>query len=235
MVSMQSVFIFLGAILCQLPVTTSIDDYINAVGGVEKWRSIRNISITAEVNYYAKTYSADGIQMKPEKSWTHKLILADGRYFSENITVEGSKRRSVYDGSTMKQISPDGFIYEETTEVVGQYKKREIHLGEAWIAANADEVKFLGEESDAGNEYLVFLVTRLNFDRKYYVLKANNRLFKVTLFNGVTESFFEDYRDVDGYLVPFKITGYVNGTIEHETLVKEVKVNTAVPSTLFEK
>ncbi len=232
---MQSTPAFLVAFFIHLLATTSIDDYITAVGGLEKWRSIQNISIAAEVNYYSKAYAADGIQLKPEKAWTNKLILADGRYFSENVTLEGGKRKLLYDGTTMKLISPDGFIYEETAEVVEQYKKREIHLGEAWIAANADEVKFLGEESDGKNEFLVFRVSRLDFDRNYYILKGSNRLFKVTLFNGMTQAFYEDYRDVDGYIIPFKITGYVNGKLEHETLVKEVKINTDVPPTLFKK
>jgi len=221
--------------LCQLILAVSIEDYLNAVGGKEKWRSMDNIFIKSEVSYYNKTYTSSGIHLRLEKVWSTKIITADGRYFSESTTIEGGKRRTIYDGYTMKEISPDGFVYEDTEEVIRQYRMREIHLGEAWIATNADEVKFLGEESDGKIELLVFLVTRLDFDRKYYVVKSNNRLFKVTLFNGITQSFFEDYRDIDGYLIPFKITGYVNGTMEQETFVKDVRINTVVSSTLFER
>ena len=59
-------------------------------------------------------------------------------------------------------------------------------------------------------------------------------LFKVTLFDGNTQAFFEDYRDVDGYKIPFKITGYVSGIMEHETFLKEVKVNAQIQASIFE-
>ena len=89
---MQNIALFLVALLFQLLAATSIGDYIDAVGGVENWKSMRNISITSEVNYYSKTYAADGIRMTPEKAWTRKIILADGRYYSENVTADHDGR-----------------------------------------------------------------------------------------------------------------------------------------------
>lgn len=213
----------------------SINDYVRAAGGMERWESMQNVVIKSETNYYTKMHSSNGAKLIPEKSTSRKVITSDGRYFSEITTLLEGKRKVVYNGIMMKEISPSGFVYEDSKEIIDQYKMREIHLGEPWIATHADEVKYLGEESDGKNEFLVFQVTRLSFDRKYYILRSTKMLFKVTLFDGKNQSFFDDYRDVDGYKIPFKITGYVNGIMEHETLVQEIKINAAIQESIFAK
>ena len=233
---MVNIFTFILSIL--LPgdsqSTPSINEYVGAVGGMERWKSIQNVVIKSETNYYTKMHSSNGTKLTPEKSFSRRVITSEGHFFLETTTLRSGKRRIVYNGIKMKEISPSGFVYEDSNEIINQYKMREIHLGEPWIAMHADSVTFIGKEVDGKNEFLVFLVTRLDFNRKYYILKSTMLLFKVTLFDGNTQAFFEDYRDVDGYKIPFKITGYVGGIMEHETVLKEVKVNAKIQASLFE-
>ena len=212
-------------------VSQKIDKYFDASGGVSLWRSLENIVVEAETKHYEKNYGAgDSVSVKTVQS--REIITREGLFRGE-YKSDGQMHKTIFDGSNLKDIGPTGFVYEHSDAVLDQYFGRVFHLGETWIAIKSNIVKFVDIVIEGNNLYEVYDIEFRKMERKYYISKTTGLLYKVSMFGGRTMTVFGDYRNVAGYVIPFRKTGYINGRIELVKVIRRVQINQALDSSIF--
>lgn len=202
-----------------------IEQFIEKAGGQQKWNSIKTLIIESENQYYNKYYIGDSVVYKPTYTLNRSQIDSLGHYNSQTEDEFGQTSKIIYDGNSMLEMRPNGYMIEMSDNEIAQYKRRVIYFGEAWLALKAEMVKFISKESGPDSQYEVYEVTYLDLPRKFYIRKDNHLLEKQTIFNGYTETHYDDYRSVNGLLIPFSIKGYINRQLEITKKIKSIEVN----------
>jgi len=198
-----------------------IDKYIQAVGGREALSNIFALRCTIRVKY------------SQQKDYVSKqTITKDGLYKCETNELFGT-RIVLYDGKKMVELAPTGHTYYPSNGEINEYVKRTFLLGEPWIALNADTITFIGEDVDSVHQYFVYKVKYLAFERTYFISKIDNLLYKVSMFNGKTVTYFSDYRQVGQLKIPFKREGFVDGESELSTFYLNIEFNPKLTQTYF--
>lgn len=197
----------IALMLCCLSACTgnsqNILQYLDAVGGKERWEAISSLKVESTVDYFSKNYNNIGGVQDLEVNQILRAVNSFGKYYCKILSVKNGSRKLVYDGKKMKESTSEGFAYEVDDNVIEQYKKREIHFGEPWLALKADSIKYLGEESESQIVYEVYKVIYLGLVRKYFIERNSHLLHKVSMFNDASVTILEDYKSVNGYLIPF--------------------------------
>ncbi len=204
-----------------------IADYVSAIGGKNKLRSVmdRTTFITGKVrnmNIHIVVY-----QKAPDK------------YF-QKIELGATEQKIVYDGVKGFMITGD-----DIQEMQGQALEKLKYEAtvQLLIYLNAYDIKaeFKGiEKANGVNAYKVIL----NFpsDMKwteYYDTTTYLRVKEEKPVNSpsgktlIQESFFSDYKDVDGIKYPFNIKQFL-GTSKFEFYLDSIRVNTGLSDRNFE-
>lgn len=206
----------------------NLERFFQWAGGRERLDSFVSLTLEFESEYFEKVYSRDTTEYKSKTFISKKTVTYDGKFRQESFLPSGMKREVAYDGQRFVEVLQNGYSPPVSETIIENYKKRVIHLGEIWMAYRASKIKFLGKE----DRFYVYSMLYNDVERKYF-LDDDFRLVKVSLFDDMSEIYFEDYRDINGIKVPFKIIGYVNKTKEFISVIKEATVNQSIPDEYF--
>ena len=223
----------------------SVDDilakYFENTGGMDKWKNLTGIKMSAKVNQMGMDIPLTIYQMK------------DGRTATV-ITFQGKEmKQGVYDGTnlwstnfmTMKAEKSDAESTENFKTTLGDFPDPFLDY-----KSKGYKAELIGKETVEGTECFKIKLTRkpLMVDGKqeenasFYFFDANDYVPILTETEAksgpgkgmISQSKMSDYQEVNGLLFPFSMTMTMKGAGQSQTiLTTAVELNPKVDAALF--
>ena len=208
---------------------------IKALGGLEKIKEIKNISIVKET----KLITPQGEFKIPNK----EIIVYPDKIRSE-ANMPFGKIIVVVDGEKGWMKGPQGI--QDLPESQLKDQKEGIKRDTIWILKNIEKEKLriqaLEPEEIEGKKVNIVLIVDKEGNSIKFAFDPENGLILRKSYQGKTmmgpakiDEFYSDYREVSGIKIPFHIVINANGKKFAEEEIKEVKINSEIPESLFEK
>lgn len=236
-----ALFVFVTAGLRAQTADDILAKYFENTGGVDKWRTLSGIKMSAKVNQMGMDIPLTIYQMK------------DGRTATV-ITFQGKEiKQGVYDGTnlwstnfmTMKAEKSDAESTENFKTSLGDFPDPFLDY-----TAKGYKVELLGKETVEGTEcYKIKLIRKpLMVDGKseenvaFYFFDANDFvpvMMESEVKSGqgkgmTTQNKMSDYQEVNGLLFPFTMTMGMKGAGQAQSIITlSLELNPAVSPAIF--
>lgn len=215
----------------------SVDDIISktvdAIGGEGRVKTVNTQRIIATISFSGQ----DSGDLLVEFKRPNKI--------REEMMVGGKKIIRVYDGKAGWQINPYAgsddpkWLSPEENKLIAEEAELEGPVID--YKQKGNKIELVGKESVNGSDAYKFKVMLKSGDVHYYYYDSKSYLKvkweaarQIDGKNAVLESFFSDYRDIDGLKYPFLITSDTQGEGEGQRIVtKKVEINPAIDDSRF--
>lgn len=194
-----------------------IEKHIDAHGGAEKWNAIENMKITAQFTAFSEV-----------DDWM-AIISRDGKYFSE-LSLGKFDVIEAFDGQNGWTIDP--WMDITYPRLLNEAEENVFFQKAEWMTPffNYKEkglaLEYLGEEDLEGKAVYAIKVTRPsgNIETWYLSMDSYLEYKRVSMWVDFTypseaETYFEDFREVDGVILPF----YVEKSFSQRNRVLEIQ------------
>lgn len=196
-----------------------IEDYIRAIGGREKLAAVNDLTMEMSLSVMGQQATVKTYQKKP------------GLLLSETIMGGMTLSKQIFDGEKIVVTSPMG--KQEFTEgpMLKQAQMQAIAFPELNYEQLGMEFNLLGAETLDGRQVYRIEYANPAGDKNYDYycmetgLKLQTRSEQVTVI-------YDDYREVDGILFPFRMEQQA-GPQRVEMKLVEVKINSGLSDDLF--
>jgi outer membrane lipoprotein-sorting protein len=229
------------ALLCFLPLTAAAqtaDEIVNkalaARGGVDKIKAVQSQRVTGRISF------PQGLE------GTFVLELKRPQKMHIEISIEGQKVIRVYDGKSAGwMVNP--FAENKDVQPMPDEELRSISEESDFDGPLVDyktkgnQIELAGKEDLEGKPVYRLKLTNKNADIRFYLFDAST--FLLVKWEGVRkveekefpwESFFSDFRDVQGLKYPFKIDQGSPGTeIQQSLITEKIEINPQIDDARF--
>lgn len=206
-----------------------INDYLEAIGGKEKIKTVKSIQSTGTMDLMGQTATVSVKQAEPDKM---SLVMSLNGMAMMEQKINGDK--GVFGQMGQKQANAKGDpTYDAVVDKIMIFEQ--LHYADKGYTTEVKEL----EEVNGENCYKV-VVTKAagKTETHFYSVKSNLLIRTVSIEDqgGQTATVvtdYKDYKEVDGILFPFNTV--INGAAPFElnTVIKEVKVNPVFSATDF--
>lgn len=208
---------------------TVIEKYIEAIGGADKLKQVKDYTITMEANIQGQALKITNIKKAPAKlSITVSVmgnVMQESKFDGEKgqATVMGQKQP--IEGDAAIGMKAEAALFPELDYGDGGYYEMKV----------IDQVEINGEDT-----YVVLLTDQMDNQKKeYYSLETGLKVrAEATVSNEgqtmTTTQEFGDYKAVDGILFPHAVTTTGAMPFPLEMKVSKIEVNTDVADSVFE-
>ena len=213
-----------------------INNYINARGGLDKIRSVKTERVTGTISFGP---DADGPFVVQRKR-PLKLHM--------EITLSGQTLIRVYDGKSA------GWIYNPFTPNASVKPMSEVELNNILEEADFDgpfvdykqkgnQIEYAGKDEIQGNPAYKLKLTSKDGDVSFFYFDVSTALLlkwegnrRINEKDVPWESFFHDFREVNGLKYPFLVESDAPGTDQTQRITaSKIEVNLPLEDALFEK
>ena len=212
-----------------------IGKYIKAVGGMEKIKAVKTLVRAGKFTGGGGFEAVVRLENKrPDK-------------VREEFSLQGMTGINAYDGKSGWKVEP--WSGKKDPESLGEEEMKGIleaadfdgHLID--YKEKGHKVKYLGMEPVEGTDAYKLEVTLANGDTWSYFMDTDYYVpIKVSvkrIIRGAEQEFemaFGDYKEVDGWYLPFSIENYMKGAQERaKTTFEKIEANVALSDERFEK
>ena len=221
---------------CTLAFAQTADELINkniqAHGGLEKLKAIKSVKMTGKMSMEGGLEAPFTFQKKrPDK-------------IRIEFTIQGLTGIQAYDGSTAWQLMP--FMGSKDPQKMPEDDKKDI-IEQADFdgplvdyKAKGNSVEYVGKEDVEGTETHKLKLTLKNGDVRYLFLDPETGLeLKATAMikregvEATVDSFFGDYKEVNGMTFPFAIEQKMAGKPGPQFSVQNVELDVDLADSLF--
>jgi hypothetical protein len=217
-----------------------IAKYFENTGGVEKWKALQGVKMSAKVNQGGMELPLEIVQLK------------DGRQFTK-INFQGKNiMQEVYDGTslwstnfqTMKGEKSDAEATENFKVNLGEFPDPFLNYKERGL-----KVELLGKESVEGSETFKIKLTKkpikvdgkeaenvsfYYFDVENFVPLMSESEIKSGQAKGmVVQSKMSDYQEVNGYMFAFSMAQGLKGQPGQPITISAIEINPKVEASAF--
>jgi outer membrane lipoprotein-sorting protein len=214
--------------------------YFENTGGVDKWKALQGIKISAKVNQGGMEIPLEIVQLK------------DGRQMT-SITFQGKEiKQGVFDGTslwstnfmTMKAEKSDAEATENFKVDIGEFPDPFLNYKERGL-----KVELLGKESVEGSETFKIKLTKkpIKVDGKetdnvsFYYFDAENfvpLMMESEINSGpakgmISQNKMSDYQEVGGLMMPFSMAQGVKGQGSQPLTISNIELNPKVDAAAF--
>ncbi len=200
-------------------VKSVVDNYINAIGGEAKLKTVKSIATTA--NATVQGMELISVTKQTNKGQLNSTTTMMGQTMSKQIItpsmgyVEQQGQKQTLSGDDLKQAQASAKLFSEMELAT---KPGVVLVG----IENIEGVDCYGIKDGDTTHY---------FDTKTGLKTAVATAYDVQGQQGVQTVYYDDYKDVKGIKVPFKTT--LNMGIDIEMITKDVKINEGVSDADF--
>lgn len=208
-----------------------IAKYDKAIGGIEAQKKVKTMKMTAKIK-----------QMGMEFPLLVQVI--GGKAVRSDVTIQGMTIVSAFKDSTGWTINP---LQGATTaqkmnaEEVKESKKQCDLVDElADYKGHGHKVELIGKEDVEGTETYKIKLTKKDGDIEYYYLDAESYLpiktaskIKYGDKEVETETYFSDYKDVNGIKRAHNTQVKSGGQVFMETVIEKFEVNVPIDEDIF--
>lgn len=224
--------LFLALGLSAQTVDEIIAKYFENTGGLDKWKTLQAVKMTAKAMQGGMEFPATMIQVK------------DGRQMN-SFTLQGKDiKQGVYDGSTlwshnfanMKAEKSDAEATENYKQDIGEFPDPFLNYKERGLKA-----ELLGKEKVDGTETFKIKLTKkpikvdgkptdnivfYYFDAENFVPLMSEQEMKSGPGKGMLiQSKMSDYQDVNGFMFPFSMSQSSKGQVFMTLTVSKIEIN----------
>lgn len=214
--------------------------YFENTGGLDKWKALQGIKISAKVNQGGLEIPLEMVQLK------------DGRQMT-TITFQGKEiKQGVYDGSTlwatnfinMKAEKSDAEATENFKQDIGEFPDPFLNYKERGL-----KVELLGKETVDGSETYKIKLTKkpIKVDGKvtdnvvYFFFDTENfvpLMSETEITSGqakgmISQTKMSDYQEVNGLMMAFSMTQGIKGQGGQPVTVSAIELNPKVDAAGF--
>ena len=234
---MKSVLVTFVLLLCTTfafaqTVDELIDKNLQAHGGVDKLRAIKSVKMTGKMNL------AGGMEapFTFQKKRPDKLRI--------EFVIQGLTGIQAYDGATAWSLMP--FMGSKDPQKMPEEEKKDIIEQADFDGPLVDYkqkghvIEYVGKEDVEGTEAHKLKLTLKNGNVRYLYLDPDSGLeMKATALikrEGVeasVDSFFGDYKEVNGLIFPFTIDQKVKGQQGPQYAVEKIELDVDVADSIF--
>lgn len=239
MKTIKSLFLFFAALICTLSISAQNADeifekYFEAIGGKDK---------IAAINSLYTEYSVDIMGMVG----TMKSTVLNGKGMRQDIDIMGSIISTCYTDSAGWSMNPMTGSYSAELMTEQQYKagKDQIFVEGQLLnyAKNGASTEYLGTETVKGVDAHKIKITQPDstsalyyFDPETYLLIYSLQQAEMQGTMTDNKMTFSDYRDVDGYKIPFKLDmDMAGGMFTMAMTVTKAELNKEIDESIFDK
>ena len=207
---------------------------VEAHGGIEKLQSVKNLVL-------AGRSTANSPEGPIDIEGTTYYVYPDK--FRQDIKIPIGEVSYVFDGSSAFAVTPAGLqpLPPDAINTIKDTIFRQI----IWLLTNLTQndisIQYAGTEDVLGKPANVLLVKQPSgemlklfiSEETSYIVKMGYRETEQGVIRNL-ETFFDDYRDVDGIKIAYHILQNVEGKLFAENRVNRVKLNTELDESLFQ-
>lgn len=208
-----------------------INKHIAACGGKEKILAMNSIRMEGVIKQMGVEIPITTIVKRPNAMYTE-------------VTFNGMKQIMAFDGKEGYTINPFAGVKEPekmNEEAVKQAKKQgEIEGKLVNYKEKGSKAEFIGKEDLEGSEVNKIKLTEKDGDVSYYYIGTDDNMIikesnKVKFQDKEMESdtYFSDYREVNGYKFPFSMEQRTGGQTEWVMVLIKIDANPKVEESLF--
>jgi len=208
-----------------------INDYLKASGGAEEMAAITTIKMVGESTSARGTAPLVMMKKAPNKS---KML----------ITAMGSQMTMAYDGKTSWMINPwagGGAPQKLEGEQAKGISKEDVQDPFINYAEKGHTVKLLGEEDINDETHHKVRLTKKTGEEMIFYFNADTGLpsqMKMLMTEGQAKGSimvvtYEDYKKVNGLIMPHTIDRLLDGTSMGKCTVTEMEINEDIPDSVF--
>jgi outer membrane lipoprotein-sorting protein len=242
---MKHKVLLVAALLCGYALQAQTADeiiakYFENTGGIDKWKALGGIKMSAKVNQGGMEIPLEIVQLK------------DGRQMT-SITFQGKViKQGVYDGQTlwntnfmtMKAEKSDAESTENFKTEIGDFPDPFLNYKQRGFT-----VELLGKETVDGSETFKLKLTKkpilvdgkatdnvvfYYFDTENYVPLMSETEIKTGQAKGmVSQNKMSDYQEVEGLMMPFSMAQGVKGGGSQAITITAIQLNPQVTATDF--
>jgi len=207
--------------------------YYEAIGGLEKWQKLDTMTMQGIMNSQGTSMPITAYHQRPNKCRVEFRV-------KENIMAQ------IFNGSLAWQINPLSGSPEPAAMTEGRtnYMRDTCDIENSLIdyKKKSYKVALLGEEEIDGNKYHKISVKYRSGNLETYYIDAETFLIakSVGIYNMdgnkiKTTTNFKDYKDTNGYLVPYQLVINIEGSPGQETLkINNFEFNTKIDPDIFD-
>ena len=209
-----------------------LEKMIEAMGGREALEKIKDTTISGAMDLTQMGLSAaiTVFQKEPNKSRI-------------DIEVMGMLITQACDGEIAWAVNPQSGITEEMPAEAAEYMKRESLGNSVYLNPKKMGITFTykGKENIEGKEYLVLeqayadgYTSTIHIDPDTYLaFKGKGKTLNNMGVEVEAETFFSDYKKVDGIMIAHTLVSYQDGEEFMTMTITEVKFNSGLEDSLF--
>ena len=207
---------------------------VEAHGGIEKLQSVKNLVLAGRA-------TANSPEGPIDSEGTTYYVYPDK--FRQDIKMPIGGASYVFDGSSAFAVTPAGLqpLPPDAINTIKDIIFRQI----IWLLTNLTQndisIQYAGTEDVLGKPANVLLVKQPSGEMfKLFISEETSYIVKMgyrETEQGVIrnrETFFDDYRDVDGIKIAYHILQNVEGKLFTEGRVNRVKLNEEIDESLFQ-
>jgi len=208
-----------------------INNYFQTIGQ-DKLVEIETAIASGVTIQYGDEASFKQIQKKPDKAYL-EVLLSNGQILKQGYDGETGWMQASWMGSSepVELTGPDLKTIEEMGNIEGDlWNWRE----------KGHTLKLIGQEELDSNQVYHLILTKSDGDIDEIFIDVNSyilhKMLRKTLINGSeveVEVHFDDYRNIEGVLLPFTVKQYFNGQLGMTVKIKEIKFDIEVDDNLF--
>ncbi|HMQ91334.1 MAG TPA: outer membrane lipoprotein-sorting protein [Flavilitoribacter sp.] len=209
-----------------------LNSYFENTGGLEKWRALETTRMTGKISMGPMEFAGVISSKKPNKQRVE-------------VDVQGQKVVQAYDGTTAWWINPFATGPEAQPvpdEMAEEMKKEEFENPFLDYEKKGSTVELLGEEAVEGTATFKVKLTKKNgdvqtyfFDKEYFVpIMMQASVSSGQAKGQITETYFSDYQEVDGYMMPFFLEVKIGGETTQKITIEKVEVNPPLEDAFFD-
>lgn len=231
-----ALFVMCTLAFCTMAFAQTADELINkniqAHGGLEKLKAIKSVKMTGKMSMEGGLEAPFTFQKKrPDK-------------IRIEFTIQGLTGIQAYDGATAWQLMP--FTGSKDPQKMPEDDKKDI-IEQADFdgplvdyKAKGNSVEYVGKEDVEGTETHKLKLTLKNGDVRYLFLDPETGLeMKATAMikregvEATVESFFGDYKEVNGVIFPYAIEQKMAGKPGPQFSVQNVELDVDLADSMF--
>jgi hypothetical protein len=210
-----------------------IEKHIKALGGKEKYKSVTSLKISGKAGGGGFEFPITTIQTR------------SGNYKSE-MTIQGLSSIEAYDskaqgGWYVSPFSGDKSAHKMNEEQVKSTKEQaKIEPLLFTYKEDGATVEYLGTDDIDGVEVYKIMLVKKNKDIVYYYIETSNYLIlkesqkiKFEDKEYETESYYSNYKTVDGVLIAHSVEQMNDGKIVGSFTIEKIEINLNFDDSLF--
>lgn len=212
-----------------------ISGYVKYIGGKKNWSKVKTIVTSGEYNYGGAAFPFTTTAKAPNR---YKFVVPfNGKYYAQAFDGTNGWKIDAFKGETEP-------TYLTGKPALAMANEADVELQDPMIdyQVKGHQVLLEGKETIENTECFKIKFTRKNgdmetwyFDTKSHALVMKNAISKnVEMEGALFNTYYSNYKKVDGLKIPFKTVSKSNGQTILTITIDKVELNKSVADSEFQ-